>query len=238
VSESAEVASPDIYIDNEAQPVRMYFHRRVPNDNFAIVTSAAFASDGIHFDTTFTPEIVTAYARHFVWQGYFYLTDRQGFLWRSRDGLTNLEAGPNTIGNAFEEPSIIVPGNPYLGYVRHLGLYLNGDVLYIYGSRVGDAPERILWTTMDLQGDWLNWTAVTPIQEGFQSNTTYEGAFLPIAPSQKGSVAVPVHQLRDPFPFSTNGRCYIFYTVAGEQGVAGALLPESFCFPPRRTTGS
>lgn len=228
-STSAEVASPDVYIDMVEREVRVYFHRRVPTDNFAILTSAAFSPDGIHFDTIFTPAIVTAYARHFVWKGYFYLTDRSGFLWRSRDGLTNLEAGPTTIGDVFTNHSLVIPGNNYTGYVRHLGLYLNGGVLYVYGTRVGDAPERILWTTVALTENWLNWTAA-PVQEAFRPVMDYEGANLPIVPSVKGDAAGPVNQLRDPFPFSANGKCYIFTTIAGEQGVQGAIMPKSYCF--------
>jgi hypothetical protein len=233
-STSAEVASADIYIDNQNEIVRMYFHRRVPNDNFAIVTSAAFATDGINFDTIDTADLLTAYARHFIWQGEFYFTDRQGYLWKSADGLTNFIAGPTVIAAAFTEPSIVIPGNTYNGYLRHLGLFLNGDVLYVYGSRVGDAPERIFYTTIPLTTNWMTWNVSMPVTLVMEPVMVYEGADLPNVPSAKGDATGPVNQLRDPYPFTDGFGCYLYYTVAGEQGIAGAQLPNSFCFPPKQ----
>jgi hypothetical protein len=235
-STSAEVASADVYIDNDAQVVRMYFHRRVPNDNFAIVTSVAFALDGINFDVIWTADLLTAYARHFIWNGQFYFTDRQGYLWSSHDGLTNFTAGPTIIATAFTEPSIVIPNNTYNGYLRHLGLYLNADVLYVYGSRVGDAPERILYTTIPLNDNWDTWNVSMPVTELIRPTTVYEGADLPNVPSAKGDAVGPVNQLRDPYPFSTEDGCYLYYTVAGEQGIAGIQLPDSFCFLTTTTT--
>nr|WBF71106.1 hypothetical protein [Megavirus caiporensis] len=241
-STKAEIASADIYIDDNAKLVRMYFHRRVPNDNFAILTSVAYSKDGIHFDDLDTRSfgmqydhnnigvreidtrsIGTAYMRHFVHEDYIYLTDRQGKLWRSRDGVNDLEEGSLIIGNAFINQSA-VNGDGYTGYVRHIGLIKRHNMLYIYGTRIGDAPERILWTKMCLSGNWTQWTA-PPVQEGFRPVTDYEGANLPIIPSKKGNAPGLVNQLRDPFPFSDLGRCYIFYTIAGENGIAAVQLP-------------
>uniref|UniRef100_A0A6G6ACF3 Uncharacterized protein n=1 Tax=Borely moumouvirus TaxID=2712067 RepID=A0A6G6ACF3_9VIRU len=223
----AEVASADIYLDDDAKMVRMYFHRRVPNDNYAIVTSVAYSEDGIHFNYIDTRAIGTAYMRHFVHDGYIYLTDRQAQLWRSRDGVNNLEAGPTIIGDAFVNQSA-VNGDGYTGLVRHIGLIKRGNTLYIYGTRVGDAPERVLWTTMNLRGNWCQWEAESPVEEGFRPVTDYEGANLPNIPSRKGSANEPVNQLRDPFPFYDMGKCFIFYTVAGESGIAGARLTRCF----------
>ncbi|AKI79852.1 hypothetical protein [Niemeyer virus] len=221
----SEIASADIYIDHANKTVRMYFHRRVPNDNYAIISSIAYSKDGINFGNIDTRNIGTAYIRHFVHDGYIYLTDRVGKLWRSRDGINNLEPGSTTIGNAFTNYSM-VNGDGYTGLLRHLGLIKSGDYLYIYGTRVGDAPERILRTKMRLTNDWTTWNAEYPAKEGFRPETDYEGANLPNLPSKKGSANEPVNQLRDPFPFYDMGRCYMFYTVAGESGIAVARLPK------------
>jgi len=58
----------------------------------------------------------------------------------------------------------------------------------------------------------------------------YEGANFPIMPSVKGP-AMNVNQLRDPYAFEDSGRTYLFYSIAGESGIAVAeityeLIPE------------
>jgi len=52
----------------------------------------------------------------------------------------------------------------------------------------------------------------------------YEGGNLPRVPSKRGLVSEPVCQLRDPAIFSENGRTWLLYSVAGENGIAIAEI--------------
>jgi hypothetical protein len=56
--------------------------------------------------------------------------------------------------------------------------------------------------------------------------TAYEGAGLPLAPSEGGKIDGPARQLRDPAIFEEDGQTYLLYAVAGEQGLAIARLIE------------
>jgi hypothetical protein len=37
---------------------------------------------------------------------------------------------------------------------------------------------------------------------------------------------VPMHELRDPYVYEENGKKYLFYSIAGEQGIAAAQIIE------------
>jgi len=235
VSSHAEVASPDAYVDNANRRIILYVHRRVPSDNFAIVEAVAFSTDGLHF-TPRAGSIGQSYMRHFTWHGdnYVYLVDRYGNLLRSLDGYTNIQAGNQAIGNAFANQSLI-NGDGYTGLVRHVGVSVVGNILYIFGTRVGDAPESILWTSMDLRctlGNFNSCQTDGPAKFAFGPVYDYEGANYPNVPSKKGS-ATGVNQIRDPFVFADAGKCYIFYAIAGESGFAAAYLPNRFCYSER-----
>ncbi len=53
----------------------------------------------------------------------------------------------------------------------------------------------------------------------------YEGAGLPIRPSVSGPARGPLHELRDPAWFKdADGKEYLLYSVAAEQGIAIAEL--------------
>jgi len=102
--------------------------------------------------------------------------------------------------------------------VRHCGLYKSKDVLYIFYSRVGDQPERILCSVMDISSDWNNWKASKPI-EVIQPTSTWEGALEPLIPSVRGEAEVMVHQLRDPYIYTEGYSTYLLYTGGGEQNI-------------------
>jgi hypothetical protein len=104
-----------------------------------------------------------------------------------------------------------------------VALLLVGSKLQILFSGIGDSPERIMFSTMELSGDWEGWKVTVPV-EVLTPLTEYECANLPAAPSRSGDVEGRVRQMRDPALFQENGRVYLFYTICGEQGIAGAEL--------------
>nr|UDO46927.1 hypothetical protein [Pandoravirus massiliensis] len=237
LSSSTEVASPDVYVDEANRRIGMYFHARLPYNGYTSLTGIAFSSDGLRFDTR-PGFFALPYTRRFTWRGdrnRVYLLDRRGNLLRSRDGYTNIEMGNSAVGDAFTNASM-VNGNGYTGLLRHLGVSVVEDTLYVFGTRVGDAPERIVWTSMDLKCLRRNWTACATdglAEEGFRPEYDYEGANLPNVPSNKGSANGPVNQLRDPFVFAAEDKCYMFYAAAGETSIAAARIDDRFCYARR-----
>ena len=109
----------------------------------------------------------------------------------------------------------------YAGHVRHVAMLLRGRTLYVFFSGIGDAPERILLSTIDLIRDWQRWKASTPI-DMLRPDMPYECAHLPIAPSAIGEIEGPARQLRDPAVFEDGGKVFLFYSACGEQAIAAA----------------
>ena len=195
----AHIASPDVHVDDARREIVMYFHGRERDPQ---VTRAAVSSDGLHFEGR--PEILgRPYFRAFRHDGYVYALAMPGVMYRSADGLTGFEEGPDLF-------------NPNM---RHSALLKRGDRLFVFWTERGDAPERVWLASIDLSGDWRDWQASERV-EVLRPERPWEGADLPIEPSRGGAINVPVNQLRDPAIFEEDGRVYFLYAVAGEHGIA------------------
>jgi hypothetical protein len=206
---AGHVASPDVHVDDRERRIRMYFHGSevesgVPGaDQY---TRVAVSSDGLHFDAS-TERLGLSYFRAFAWGEYTYALGMPGVFYRSRDGLTAFEQGPTLFARN----------------MRHTALKLDSNVLSVFYTDVGDNPESILLATIDLTPDWHQWKESKPITI-LKPELPYEGADAPRAPSVRGLVHGPVCQLRDPAIFREDGRTYLLYSVAGENGIAIAEL--------------
>jgi hypothetical protein len=199
----AHIASPDVHVDEERREIVMYVHGR---DVDRQVTRVATSMDGLRFEAR--PEILgRPYFRAFEHDGYVYALAMPGWLYRSRDGLSGFRAGPQL----FDDD------------MRHSALLKRGSTLHVFYTRAGEAPERILHATIDLTGDWTGWLA-SEATEVLRPEHAWEGADLPLDPSRRGSIAVPVNQLRDPALFEEDGQVYLLYSVAGERGIALARV--------------
>ena len=135
---------------------------------------------------------------------------RLGLLSRAQSIEGTFEPGPNPFD-----------GSPYAGRVRHVAPLVKGNTLYVFFSAIGDAPEKILLSTIALQGDWNTWKASPPI-EVLAPHEKYECPDLPVTPSRAGESEGPENALRDPALFSERGKLFLFYSVCGEQGIGGA----------------
>jgi hypothetical protein len=207
------LASPDVHIDDEAELFRMYFHCPIyisgpieNDDSYMQVTLLATSSDGLNFEPQSEP-LGNAYFRVFQWDGYYYALSMPGVFYRSTDGLTDFEEGPTL----FNED------------MRHSAVLLRDGKLLVFYSMVGDNPERILMSEIDLLPDWMEWTASEPVTV-LEPEFDWEGANLPLEPSYRGTVMGPVRQLRDPAIFVEDGHTYLLYSIAGESGIAIAEL--------------
>jgi len=81
--------------------------------------------------------------------------------------------------------------------MRHSALLRRDDCLYVFWTRAGEAPERILVSTIDVSDDWAAWSESEP-QEVLRPETPWEGTELPLESSVRGAINRPVNQLRDP----------------------------------------
>jgi len=209
---AGHVASPDVHVDEREQQIRMYFHGSalasgVPGaDQY---TRVAVSSDGLHFEAS-TERLGRPYFRAFAWDGYTYALGMPGVFYRSRNGVTAFEEGPRLFGLN----------------MRHTALKLDGNMLAVFYTDVGDNPESILLATIELTPDWLDWKQSKPVSI-LQPELPYEGADAPRAPSVRGLVHGPVCQLRDPAIFREDSRTYLLYAVAGENGIAIAELKDA-----------
>ena len=214
------IASPDVHVDEENRRIIMYYHgplirqEALADDpltqTYPILggqrSLVALSENGIDF-TSGHEAFGPSYFRVFKWQGQVYALGMPGIFFRSDDGLTGFEGGPILFSR----------------HMRHTAVQLRGAILNVFYSNAGDCPEHILLSQIALADGWHNWRASEPISV-LLPETDYEGADLPLKPSERGAIHSRARQLRDPGIFEEDGRTYLLYSVAGESGLAIAEL--------------
>ena len=222
------VASPEVFVDHEHQRLVMWAHgwwtngERWPDTapaarawaserGYGQFTQVAESHDGLQFTTR--PAITrTSYLRVFRQGNEWYGVSRLGVVSRSADPLAAFELGPSLFRDG-----------PYERRVRHVALVPRDDELLVFFTAIGDAPERVLMSSVGLVGDWTSWRAGEAV-EVLRPGASYECVDLPNLPSAGGDIDVPAQQIRDPFVFEEDGRALLFYTTCGEHGIAGATI--------------
>lgn len=215
---SGHIASPDVHVDEARRELRMYFHgpvQRPGTDRMPQMSLVARSGDGLNFACQ--PEVLgNSYFRLVQRRDHWLAMARSGRLYRSPDGFHPFEPGPNPFAGAPLRP-------------RHVALRLEGEVLSVFHSTIGAAPEHIQVSHIDVRGGWNGWVP-SPAVSLLRPERPEEGAALPVMPSESGLARGPVHQLRDPAYFRDGKQEYLLYTLAGECGIGIArLLPG----PPR-----
>jgi hypothetical protein len=196
------IASPDVHVDDVNRRIVMYFHGLdgVSTQRSRVATS----SDGIHFEAR--PETLgRTYMRALQHDGYTYIMSMPGQFYRSRDPLGGFEEGPRLFNVD----------------MRHAALLKRGETLFVFWTQVGEVPERIMLSTIDISGDWITWSE-TPAVEVLRPEFDWEGADAPLEPSVRSTAYGHVNQLRDPaiLEDADSGRVFLLYAVAGESGIA------------------
>lgn len=207
------IASPDVHVDEHSRQIRMYFHGLSPATELPAAVGGgqqfsfvATSLDGLNF--TARPErLGKPYFRAFNWNDTWYALAKPGVMYRSADGLQEFVEGPNSLPET----------------MRHCAVRIDGTTLQVFHSNIGDCPERILLSEIDLTRPWREWVAGEPAPI-LEPEMTWEGASLPLLPSRKGRARGELRELRDPAVFARNGRTWLLYTVAGESGIAIAEL--------------
>jgi hypothetical protein len=199
------IASPDVHVDEAGRRIVMYYHGLA---EFGVQrTRVAVSKDGVNFEALDGPTLGPAYMRVFDYNPWTYAMAMPGQFLRAKDPFGPFETGP-TLFDANQ---------------RHSAVLVRGDTLHIFWTRVGDAPERIYASTLDLRGDWMAWKVSAPV-EVLRAERPWEGADLPPMPSRRSAINREVNQIRDPAIFQEKGRNYLLYAVKGEHGLGIAEL--------------
>lgn len=198
------IASPDVHVDAAHRRFVMYYHGlEGPGRQ---VSRAAVSADGLAFRSG-TEVLGRAYMRAFRYRGMIHALTMPGRFYRSSDPLGGFEEGPQLF-------------NPDM---RHAAVLCRGDTLYVFWTQVGDAPERILLSTVDLGGDWMAWKESEAV-EVLRPERSWEGADAPLDPSVRSVAYGVVNQLRDPAIYEEADDVHLLYAVAGESGIAIARV--------------
>ena len=194
------IASPDVYVDHQRQHIVMYYHGL---EGVAYqVTRVATSSDGIHFEAG-SEVLGKTYWRTFEQGGFTYGLAMPGQVYRSSEPLSGYEKGPLLF-------------NPDM---RHSAVLRRGERLYVFWTQVGNVPEHVKLSHIDMGGDWMTWL-VEGDQELLRPEHSWEGADAPLVPSKRSTAYGVVNQIRDPAIFEENGRVYLLYAIGGEAGIA------------------
>ena len=138
-----------------------------------------------------------------------------GNIWVSDSGLDHF----TSLHNPFDRLLDNEIWHNLEGSVRHVALYKRYQTLYIFFTRIGDSPEKILCGTINIsvpQEDWKVSNIFTVAKPEMQ----YEGVNIKMKPSKAGASEIEENGLRDPFIFEDNNKLYMFYCVKGEFGIA------------------
>jgi hypothetical protein len=195
------IASPDAIVLDEHAEIRLYFQGCFNPGRRRQFTRLAVSRNGLDFQVR--PEILgPPYWRTFHHGDFWYALAMPGRLFRSRDGLSNFESGPDLLD--FN--------------TRHSAVLLSGNELLVLYSKWGSCPERIQMRSVSLDGDWLTWTASLE-SEVLRPELEWEGVRRPLRPSRKGAADQPEHQLRDPCLYREGAEVFLLYACAGESGI-------------------
>ena len=225
------IASPDVRVDDANRQVVMYYHGAghelatpVPEGQ---TTCRATSSDGLSFRSE-ALALGASYFRVFRWRSMWYALSNRARLWRSGDDTARFEPHPTGLGEALCRPREMVDRDDRPRYCpRHTAVRRRDDVLEVYFSRIGDAPEHLLMARVPLADDWCDWRPEPPVSI-LHPQPLWEGADRPVEPSAGGAGRGRVCQLRDPAIFEDDDRTYLLYSVAGESGIGIAeVLPDA-----------
>ncbi len=207
----AHVASPDVHIDVKNRCFWMYYHGLLANGDQQ--TRLAKSVDGVNF-TPLPPLLGPPYFRVFQHRKHFYAITFGGLLLRSRSWQGPFETGPYILPEPRKDGHMI----------RHAEVHRVNDTLHLFYTCIGDKPESILHSTLDVNDDWQNWRSgkATVI---LQPEMQWEGADLPLTKSIMGGLDHRARELRDPCVFTDDdGQTYLLYCGGGESGIGIATL--------------
>ena len=187
----------------------MYFHGSdAPTGDFDAPQYTRLATSSNGLDFLAKEELLgNPYMRVFTHAGNWYALAMPGIFYRSADGVSNFESGPIL----------------FTEHMRHSAVRVQNNTLQVIYTNVGDAPESLLLSVIALTDDWLHWQASAPVQL-LKPEFAYEGSSVECTASVRGMSVIARNELRDPALFFDGDKHYVYYSIASEQGIAGASL--------------
>jgi hypothetical protein len=174
------IASPDVHVDWACRKIRMYFNGPLANAD-GQKSFVANSSDGIRFEPN-TEQLGAFYLRMRPFQGAWIGMAKGGVMYRSKNGLNKFRCLTHS---AF--PLKDANGN-LPGSVRHVALEIAGSTLLVYFTRIGDAPESILRSQIDLKEPEERWIAP---RVGIETGTAVGGSERAFTPVEIGYLEQP-----------------------------------------------
>lgn len=198
------ISSPEVWVDPAARRFTMLFHGM--DVRGTQVTARASSPNGLDWTVEPAPVSDTTYLRAFRHGGRDYAIARLGEIQAmGADGRYGAGIFP------FERRH------------RHAGVLVRGDRLHVFWTRIGDAPEAILHSTIDLSAPFEAWR-VEGARRVLAPERDWEGAGLPVVPTPVGTAAGPENGLRDPYLVADGDRLLMVYAGAGESVLGLAEL--------------
>ncbi len=198
------IASPDVHVNHAKRRIDMYFHGLVSYGKQ--MTRFASSKNGIDFFAE-APILCPTYLRVVPYLGRLIGMHMPGVIYEMNHANGPFENGTQVLTND----------------ARHHALLVNRQRLFVFWTQVGEAPEHIKASYLDLgllnKGFHIN--HLGPI---LKPELAWEGSHAPLKPSVRSSAYGCVNQLRDPCIFVEEGRVYLLYAGGGESAIGIAEL--------------
>lgn len=185
------IASPDVHLDQDGQ-WEMFYHGDTDDGQH---TFYATSPDGFNFESLDEP-IAHFYFRRFGKYAVAKKNNKCGVIYENVEGI-------------WVEKFELIPN------MRHAYPQVDGNILSLFYTRVGDSPEHIRICVINLG----NWEVINDY-ELIRAQEDWEGAVYDSRPSSFGAVQDRCNELRDPFVLTDGDKKYLFYIYAGETGIA------------------
>ena len=192
------IASPDVHIDNDKQEIIMYYHTLYNDGQY---TFKAVSKDGLKFISE-NDNLGLFYFRVFNYLGETYAIAKN----KNIDSIIYKKTNGK-----------FIPQFNLIDKVRHTAVHVDGDMLYIFHTVVGEAPESLYVCKIK------NWEIIDNYKIR-EPKYNWEGANQPKYNSRFGMALGFVNELRDPCIFKDNNDLYLLYSYGGESGIALSKL--------------
>mgnify|MGYP003653268979 CR=1 FL=1 len=186
------IASPDVHIEDDQ--IVMYYHGDIYDGQY---TMKATSNDGINFVTD-DNQLGLFYFRVFNYLGETYAIAKN----KNIDGIIYKK-----------ENEKFIPLFNLIDSIRHSAVYVDENTLYIFYSKVGEAPESLYICVIK---DW----EIVSNYKFKEPEYDWEGFNQPKTNSKFGMALGFVNELRDPCIFKEDKDLYLLYSYGGESGIA------------------
>lgn len=209
---SDHIASPDVHVHKMEKKILMYYHTKYkstgPFGNHLQVTFLAKSDDGINF-TSEKEVLGPFYMRVFEYKGKYYAIAKHN------------DSGVLLSSTHYNKEFCIM--QEIIPRMRHCAVQMKGNKLYVFFTRIEDAPESIFYCSFNIDQHPNDWQPEEP-ELLIKPEHDYEGAYANIFPSETGPIYELANQIRDPAVLEENNETFLFYTVSGEKGIAASRL--------------